>query len=347
MSQGDLFAPDPFAPSERGDAKSAVQPAPAADELRAVAARMPASVYLGTSSWSFPGWRGIVYGDTHTEQQLARRGLPAYAAHPLFATVGLDRTFYNPVSVAVMADYAASVPPHFRFLVKAHEALTLARYPMHARYGAQRGQANQLYLDVGWARDQVVAPFVEGLRDKGGVLLFQMSPAPAEVLAGPASAGAAQKSAPRRFAERLFRFLRELPRGPRYAVEIRTPDLLTPDLAGCLRATGVAPCFASMPGLPPVEAQASLLGDTGAPVFAARWLLAHHRDYDGARAAYEPFDRLVEPDRITRGSLVELIKRALATGVPVYVIVNNKAEGSSPLSVAALARTLVDEVGVP
>lgn len=345
MTQGDLF--DPFGLSEgrSPESKAAVRPAAVDDELRAVGARLPASVYLGTSSWSFPGWAGLVYGDTHTEQLLARKGLAAYAAHPLFATVGLDRTFYNPVSVEVMAGYAASVPARFRFLVKAHEALTLARYPSHPRYGAQRGQPNPLYLDVAWARDQVVAPFVEGLGDKGGVLLFQLAPQPAELLAG---AGPRDKSAGRRFAERLYRFLRELPKGPRYAVEIRTADLLTPDLAGCLRAAGVAPCFASMPGLPSVEAQAGLMGDTGAPAFVARWLLAHHRDYDGARAAYEPFDRLVEPDRVVRGALVELIARALASGQPAFVIVNNKAEGSSPLSVAALARALVDaEEGRP
>jgi uncharacterized protein YecE (DUF72 family) len=332
MTQGDLFGAEP---------KGAVRAAAVDDDHRRIAARLPPEVRFGTSSWSFPGWAGIVYGDTHTEQVLARRGLPAYAAHPLFATVGLDRTFYNPVSVDVMADYAAAVPAHFRFLVKAHEALTLARYPQHPRYGAQRGQTNPLYLDVAWARDQVVAPFVDGLRAKGGVLLFQMSPAPAELLAGP---GSPQKSAPRRFAERLYRFLRDLPKGPRYAVEIRTPELVTSDLADCLRATGVAPCFASMPGLPPFEAQARTLGDTRSPAFVARWLLAHHRDYDGARAAYEPFDRLVEPDRVIRGALVELIKRAIASGQPVYVIVNNKAEGSSPLSVFALARALVDDV---
>ncbi len=340
-TQVDLFEP-------AAQSKAAVRPAAVDDELRAVGARLPAGVYLGTSSWSFPGWAGIVYGDAHSEQLLARQGLAAYAAHPLFATVGLDRTFYNPVSVDVMAAYAASVPARFRFVVKAHEALTLARYPSHARYGALRGQPNPRYLDVAWARDQVVAPFVEGLRDKGGVLLFQMAPQPAELLAG---AGAREKSPGRRFAERLYRFLRELPKGPRYAVEIRTPELLTPDLAGCLRAAGVAPCLASMPGLPPVEEQAGLLGvtgevgDSGAPAFVARWLLAHHRDYEGARAAYEPFDRLVEPDRIVRGALVELIARALASGQPAYVIVNNKAEGSSPLSVAALARALVDAEG--
>jgi hypothetical protein len=118
MTQGEL----PFALSEgrSPESKGAVAPATVDDELRTVGARLPRNVYLGTSSWSFPGWAGLVYGDAYSEQQLARRGLPAYAAHPLFRSVGLDRTFYNPVSVDVMADYAASVPAHFRFLVKAH-----------------------------------------------------------------------------------------------------------------------------------------------------------------------------------------------------------------------------------
>lgn len=120
----------------------------AGDELRELGRRLPPSVRFGTSSWSFPGWRGLVYRDEHSEAVLARRGLPAYAAHPLFASVGLDRTFYAPVDTATMAAYAAAVPERFRFLVKAHEALTLARYPQHARYGAQRGQPNPLLFNV-------------------------------------------------------------------------------------------------------------------------------------------------------------------------------------------------------
>ena len=40
----------------------AVGPAPAAEGLRSIAARLPQNLFLGTSSWSFPGWAGIVYG---------------------------------------------------------------------------------------------------------------------------------------------------------------------------------------------------------------------------------------------------------------------------------------------
>ncbi|HEY8075648.1 MAG TPA: DUF72 domain-containing protein, partial [Labilithrix sp.] len=61
------------------------------DEDRAIAARVPRWIHFGTSSWSFPGWKGIVWRGSPSEQELARHGLGALATHPLFRTVGLDR----------------------------------------------------------------------------------------------------------------------------------------------------------------------------------------------------------------------------------------------------------------
>ena len=31
-------------------------------ELRRLGERLPREIYLGSSSWNFPGWRGIVWG---------------------------------------------------------------------------------------------------------------------------------------------------------------------------------------------------------------------------------------------------------------------------------------------
>jgi len=326
-------------PDASSSAISGVPPAEVSDAERALAARLPPRVHLGTSSWSFPGWRGLVYRDAHTERVLARRGLAAYAAHPLFGGVGLDRTFYAPLPANELAAYAAVVPETFRFVVKAHEALTLARYPQHARYGAQRGLQNPLLFDRAWASDQVIGPYCEGLAAKGGVLLFQFAPQPAELF-DPAPRDNTHKSAPRRFAERLYRFLRDLPAGPRYAVEVRTPELLTPDYAACLRAAGAIPCLAIMPGLPSLQAQAERTDAGNANALMIRWLLAPHHDYESARAAYRPFNALVDPDPTTRGSIVQLIEAALRRNVPAFVVINNKAEGSSPLSVHALAAQL-------
>ena len=63
-------------------------------------------------------------GRPESEQRLAREGLAAYAAWPLFRTVSLDRTFYAPLDAAGFARYAAAVPEDFRFVVKAPAAIT-------------------------------------------------------------------------------------------------------------------------------------------------------------------------------------------------------------------------------
>ncbi|MEZ4363600.1 MAG: DUF72 domain-containing protein [Kofleriaceae bacterium] len=310
-------------------ARGVVAAEPAAADVVELAARLPERLYLGTSSWSFPGWKGIVWRGEHSEQQLARKGLAAYAAHPLFRTVGIDRTHYAPVPAQTFRDYAAVVPASFRFLAKAHESCTLASFPSHPRYGTQRGAVNPLFLDAAYARDQVVAPFVEGLGAHAGPLLFQFAQQPLEQLGG----------SPRRFAEKLYRFLRDLPKGPLYCVELRNPQLLTDDYRAALRAAGAHHCVNALPQMPPPDCQ---------PVapespLVIRWLLAPHHTYESALTAYRPFDRLLDPDLVTRRQLVTLLRDALTRDVPIWLIVNNKAEGSAPLTIRELARSLDEE----
>ena len=66
-------------------------------------------LYLGTSSWSFPGWDGIVYDRKVSQTTLARHGLAAYARHPLFRTVCIDRTYYGPITTEDFARYRSAV----------------------------------------------------------------------------------------------------------------------------------------------------------------------------------------------------------------------------------------------
>ena len=97
--QLELFAPAPGVAAEPERPPQPPAPALATDEQRALAERLPPDLRLGTSSWSFPGWTGLVYAREATTELLAREGLPAYARHPFFRTVGVDRTFYGPVKV--------------------------------------------------------------------------------------------------------------------------------------------------------------------------------------------------------------------------------------------------------
>ena len=55
-------------------------------DAAALAARLPTGVHFGTSSWSFPGWKGLVYSGARTQTMLAREGLREYATHPLLTS---------------------------------------------------------------------------------------------------------------------------------------------------------------------------------------------------------------------------------------------------------------------
>jgi uncharacterized protein YecE (DUF72 family) len=322
-ASGSESGSDSSLPDKVGAVGAATPPA----EVAELAARLPAGLYLGGSTWSFPGWAGLVYDRPYPGPQLARGGLAAYARHPLLRAVGIDRTHYRPLAAADLGRYAAAVPEGFRFLVKAHEVCTLARFPDHPRYGAERGRANPLFLDAAYAAAEVVAPYVEGLGAKGGALLFEFAPQ--------------DLGSPRSFAKRLRAFLAALPPGPRYAVELRNRELLTADYAAALAAAGACHCLNVHPRMPDVRVQAHLAGAAAAPLLVGRWLLGSGATYEETGRRFAPFNRLVAPDLTARKALVELARSALAAGRPVLLTVNNNAEGCAPLSILALVQDLL------
>ena len=93
---------------------------PGDDEAtRALAKRLPPQLRFGTSSWSFAGWRGVVWPDASwTDARAAREGLPLYAKHPLLRTVGIDRSFYGPLTLDESTRYASQMPGDFRPIAK-------------------------------------------------------------------------------------------------------------------------------------------------------------------------------------------------------------------------------------
>nr|WP_286197707.1 DUF72 domain-containing protein [Variovorax boronicumulans] len=317
-----------------------VLPAAWPADAAALAARLPARLHLGTSSWSFPGWDGLVWEGTYTETLLARRGLAAYAQHPLLRAVSLDRAFYQPLTVAQYAAYAEQVPPDFRFVVKAPSVVAdaLVRQP-----DGRGMRANDGFLDPRLAFSAFVEPALEGLGARAGVLVFQLSPlAPAMLAHMP------------HWIERLGAMLAALPpssqlraRAPdlAIAVEVRNAEWLVPAFAEVLRAAGATYCLGAHPKLPPIEGQLPVLRALWPGPMVCRWNLNRMHGaygYEEAKALYAPFDTLVDPDPPTRDVLARVARATLQAGHHAYITVNNKAEGSAPRTVEAMARLLAD-----
>jgi hypothetical protein len=97
--------------------------------------------------------------------------------------------------------------------------------------------------------------------------------------------------------------------------------------------------------MPPIGDQLDLPGSVPGPFIVARALLRTGRTYDEAVDAFAPYDRIQDPNPELRHDLVRLITRALETRIPAYLLVNNRAEGSAPLTIAEIARMLPEPAG--
>lgn len=328
-SQGDLF----------GGAAAHLEPsvvreAPEGEAFAELASGLPRKLRMGTSSWAFPGWAGLVYDRNAASGALSRRGLDPYSRHPLLRCVGVDRSYYGPLPTAQFEEYAALVPSDFRFVVKADRALTTPRFADPATRDAPQPQAyraNPHFLDPNRALDIVVGPAASGLGDKLGVLLFQFPPLHLRSVGGPHG-----------FAGALRRFLDALPDGLPYAVELRNRELLRPNVIKAIRDSGATLVAAVHPTLPRVAEQLRDQAESApsARPLVVRWMLGHRQKYEDAKQRYAPFNRLVDPDLASRRAIAEACIEAAARGRDVFVVVNNKAEGSSPLSIIALAREI-------
>ena len=316
--------------------RAGIQAQPADEAQVALAAALSPRIRLGTSSWSYPGWQGIVWAGRHGESNLSRNGLTAYAQQPLHRAVSIDRGFYQSLTASQYERYAHLVPEDFRFTVKAPSLITDAQ--VRSEDGRGR-QANTAFLDPRLAVQEFLAPAMEGLGARIGALVFQLSPLPLAMLD--------------RMPEQLDRLhamlaalpsLRDVAPEAVVAVEVRDPEWLTPDFVAVLKDCGARYCLGLHPKLPPIQEQLPLLRAMWPGPLVCRWNL--HRihgpfGYEDAEKKYGEYAEMMDPDPETRAVLAKVIRATAEAGHPAYVTISNHAEGSAPLSLRALAREIV------
>ncbi|CAN7451186.1 DUF72 domain-containing protein [Acidovorax sp. LjRoot194] len=320
--------------------RTGVHPAPGHDDLRVLADALPPQLRMGTSSWTYPGWKGLVWEGEHSESMLSKQGLPVYALHPLLRTVSIDRSFYRPLTVSQYERYASQVPDDFRFVVKAPSLVTDAL--VRAEDGRGR-EPNPAFLSPDLARSEFVEPALQGLGHKLGVLVFQLSPLPlaqldrlplllerlrAMLLAQPALAPLAPDGV--------------------IAVEVRDPEWLTPNFAAVLREAGATYCLGLHAKMPALKDQLPVLRALWPGPLVCRWNLHPVHGpygYEDAEKLYQPYDRLHHPDEETRTELAAVIAGMTGRGQNAFVTISNHAEGSAPHTVLGLARAVAGASG--
>ncbi len=307
---------------------SDIAAAPDLARFEELASRIPSTVMFGTSTWNYPGWRGLVYQRDYGSKGAAARMLEEYAAFPLFRTVGVDSSFYAPPTEEVLRGYAEHLPPGFPCVSKVWSQLTVHTFTK-AQDPARAGKTNPDFLNPDLFVEEIYQPYQRHFSSNTGPFIFEF-----QTLAR--SSGIDAEG----FATRLDEFFSALPRDVQFGVEIRNDDFLTPMYFAVLREHGVAHVFNSWTRMPPIGHQLDLPGAMTAPFIVARALLRPGRTYDEAVDAFAPYDRIREPNPKLRRDLVRLVQTAVKTRVPAYLLVNNRAEGSAPLTIAAVAEML-------
>ena len=300
-----------------------------AARLRALAAK---GVFIGTSSWKYPGWLDVIYErdryiwrGRYSEARFERNCLAEYAE--VFPTVSVDASYYQFFKPETLTELAAQVPADFQFAFKVCADITLKSFPQQPRYGHRAGTANPHFLDAELFAHAVLARH-EAIRSKTGLFMFEFS----RFHPGEFARGA-------EFVAALDDFFGRLPRGWPYGVELRNRQWLQPDYFSMLARHGVTHIFNAWTDMPTPTEQMELPGSVTNPgCLAARFLLRPGRSYEQAVRQFSPYQEIRDPNVEGRATAAALVRRGLRSGgkTKVTLFVNNRYEGHSPGTIVSI-----------
>jgi uncharacterized protein YecE (DUF72 family) len=289
-------------------------------------------VYIGTSSWKYPGWVGQLYDQSNyltrgkfSEKKFEKECLMEYAR--VFKTGCVDAAYYRFPDFSQLNGLMLSVPQDFRFAFKVTDTITIKRFSNQPRFGIRAGKANEDFLNPVMFTELFAKQF-DLWSNKVGLFIFEFSRFyPSDYQHG------------RDFAADLDRFLEQIPKGWPYGVEMRNKHWLKPDYFDVLRKHGVAHIYNNWSEMPSVGEQMALAGSrTSDDLTGARFLLAPGRKYADSVKLFEPYDRVKEPNPEARKAGAALI----AEGVryeprrKTYIYVNNRLEGNALETIARI-----------
>lgn len=268
-------------------------------------------LWIGTCSWKYDSWKGIVYpefGDFNYLEEYSKK----------YNTVEIDQWFWslfpnNKVTLPkknVAEDYNNSTPDDFKFTIKIPNSITLTHL-----YKSKEINKHFLSVDL----FEVFLDSIEKLKPKVGMLMFQF-----EYL------NKTKMNSQMDFQFRLEEFFSQLNRDWNYAIEIRNPNYLNDIWFTFLNNHNVAHVFLQgyyMPRIYETFEKFSSYFMNGSVI------RLHGFDRKGIELKTNKiWNEIVDPqDDLAK--IVEMIKLLLDSKIDLYLNVNNHFEGSAPLTI--------------
>ena len=251
-------------------------------------------IRVGTSAFTAAGWEGSFYPSGMKPADF----LTSYATR--FNTVEVDSTYYRTPSASTVRGWATKTPDNFIFALKVPQQIT------HEKVLVDCEKDFENFVEV-----------MSGLGKKLGPMLLQF----------PYFSRAKFKTGAE-FTARLQPFLKKLPKGYKFAVEIRNKNWLDASFADLLRVYGVALAVIDQAWMPTIDEVTSNLNPITADFCYVRWL----GDRKGIELQTKVWDKTII-DR--RPALIKWVKflHSILHKTDIYAYANNHYAGNGPATV--------------
>jgi len=256
--------------------------------------------HWGTSSWSEKSWVGPFYPKGTPPGEF----LSHYAQH--FSCVEADNTYYHAPSRKLVEGWDAKTPPGF---------VMAAKFPRRIVHGGESEKpdpARVLVAELVGAEAREFVETMQRLGEKLGPLVLQF----------PYFNQTCFRSV-EPFLERLEPFLLSLPKGPRYAVEVRNKNWIAAPLLHCLKRTRTALVLVDLAYMPPPWELAERHELVTADFLYARLI----GDRKAVEERTQAFDHVVldQSERLARWA--ELLRRLAPDVRETFAFANNHYAG--------------------
>lgn len=286
-----------------------------------------AKIRIGTCSWKYDSWQGLVYSD-----QAKNNYLLEYSKK--FDTVEIDQWFWSLFGIDkvslplpnVVDEYSTSVPEDFKFTIKVPNSITLTHF--YRKIKIDPLEINPYFLST-----DLFDTFLNSLKPmhpKIGLLMFQF-----EYL------NKQKMTSQSEFIENFSGFIEKCDPNFTYCIEIRNPYYLNKKYFEFLKQYNLGHVFLQgyfMPDIAQIYQKYRFLIET---VSAIRLHGPNRSDIE--KKSKGDWSKIYDPKDDELSRITKIIEEIHSKNLDVYVNVNNHYEGSAPLTIEKIRRVLFPE----
>ena len=281
-------------------------------------------LHIGTCSWKYDSWRGLIYPEGKKINYLQE-----YSRH--YRTVEVDQWFWSLFGedtavlpkTDVVREYAESVPDDFIFCAKVPNSITLTHH--YSKDKKEVLRPNPCFLSVPLMERFLST--LEPLAGKLGPLVFQF-----EYLNRKKMGSLGE------FIHRFGKFARQLPEGFDFFVETRNPNYLKRPFFDFLASVHFHPVFLQGYYMPPIFVIYHQFKELVRHKAMVRLLGPDRQKIE--KQTGSSWDSIVAPRDKDIDQLKTMLDELATREVETFLYVNNHFEGSAPRTISRIANAL-------